>query len=73
MTLVLICFYIFVFTSLVLTSFLIGKTRIRLHKSMEYANQLEDLLDLAPDGYFYETTLEKKLLLLLFNKALFNA
>ena len=59
MTLVLICFYIFIITSIILTSFLIGKMRIRLHKSMEYANQLEDLLDLAPDGYFYETTLKK--------------
>lgn len=58
MTLTLICFYIFVLTSVILTVFLIGKNRIRLHKAEEYSNQLEDLLDSAPDGYFYEVVLK---------------
>lgn len=60
MTFFLICFYLTILICIILTSFLIAKGRIRLHKAEEYGNQLEDLLDSAPDGYFYETVVKQK-------------
>ncbi len=57
MSFILIFFYIFVLTSIIFTIFFIGHKCIKQHKTEEYANQLEELLDSAPDGYFYETKL----------------
>ena len=57
---VLICFYLIILTSVILTAFLIARGRIKLHQAEAEKNQLEDLLDSAPDGYYYEAKFKKK-------------
>ncbi len=59
MTLLLIFFYLFILIGVILISFLIGKNRIKLHQAEENTDLLEDLLDSAPDGYYYESFLKK--------------
>ena len=56
----LICFYLFVLTCVILTAFLVARGRIKLHLVEDEANQLEDLLNSAPDGYYYEAIYKKK-------------
>ena len=59
MTFILIFFYLLILVSVILTSFLIGKSRMKLHQAEENADLLEDLLDCAPDGYYYENIQKK--------------
>lgn len=62
MALLLIWFYLTILGGFVLSAFLIGRTRIKLHRAEETADQLEDLLDSAPDGYFCETHIRKNVI-----------
>lgn len=61
MTLLLIWFYLTILGGFVLGAFLIGRARMKLHQAEEAADQLEDILDSAPDGYFCETHLKKRI------------
>lgn len=56
----LICFYVFVLVCVILTTFLVARGRIKLHRVEDEANQLEDLLNSAPDGYYYEAVFKKR-------------
>lgn len=58
MTLVLVWFYLIISISFIVGAILVGRARMRLHREQEQNDQLEDLLDSAPDGYFYEAHLK---------------
>ncbi len=60
MTLEVIFIYLFITIAVISIAFLIGRGRIKLHKIEESLNQLEDVLDSAPDGYYFENYDQKE-------------
>lgn len=59
MALLLIWFYLTILGGFVLSIIIISHIRTNLHHAKETQNQLEDILDSAPDGYFCETHFKK--------------
>ncbi len=60
MTLIFLWVYTFIFLCCLLAGVYLTRLRRQVQKAREAANQLEDLLDSAPDGYFCSTVLKKK-------------
>ena len=60
MTLVFIWFYSFIVVCLIISMVFVARVRKKARKSVEMANQMEDILDSAPDGYFCYTSIHGK-------------
>ncbi len=59
-TIVFLWFFSFIFLGVLFAGIIVSRLRAKIRKCMESANQMEDILESAPDGYFCMTRIGDK-------------
>ncbi len=59
-TIVFVWFFSFIMSGVIFAGIIVTRLRAKIRKSVEIANQMEDILESAPDGYFCMTRVAEK-------------